>query len=395
MSKRNPWEEYWTIQKELGKGGQGTTYLVKGVKKNILGVLKILKNQKNDQARRRMHKEVTNLKILFNANCKVPKVLDGNTEDFELKTTKLFFVMEYIKGKNLLEFIESGSDLGLDKTGEIMFDLISSIEKAHKEGILHRDIKPENIIVRDIRKPEIIIVDYGLSFNAQDEDNLTKTNEMLDNRFLSLPERRVPGGDRRDQRSDITGLCGIFFFLIFKEFPVDLSDERGRLPHRRSGKELEDILEGDKRFSNLESFFDKAFLVDITARFQTIDELRNRLQEVIDPVAIRNTKDPFEFALMARKRYFEKNRPTQLQNFKEKGQKLIELFKTNIITKYQDPKLKPFAIGGGSFSGPTSNLEGDSLQLIWSYEVVGINKEIRNKVKFFSGIGNVLLGTTG
>ena len=55
-----------------------------------------------------------------------------------------------------------------------------------------RDITAEtdNVMVRDLDTNDVVIVDYGLSFNEEDEDgeNLTRTGEQLRNRH---PAREV------------------------------------------------------------------------------------------------------------------------------------------------------------------------------------------------------------
>jgi serine/threonine protein kinase len=55
-------------------------------------------------------------------------------------------------------------------------------------NVTHRDIKPANVALRndDITKP--VLVDFGLSFNDSDADDLTRVGEEVGNRFLRLPE---------------------------------------------------------------------------------------------------------------------------------------------------------------------------------------------------------------
>jgi len=179
-----PWSENWSIVEPLGKGGQGTTFIATRKTDAQKGVIKILKHQTSDEARRRMYREVANLKALHGAGCKVPQILDGNTEKFESKDVNLFFVMEMIPGQRLCDVVTSKGGLGLSKAMDFAFDLLATVKKALVEDVIHRDLKPENIIVREFEKNDLVIVDYGLSFNATDDGNVTRVSETLDNDFL-------------------------------------------------------------------------------------------------------------------------------------------------------------------------------------------------------------------
>jgi len=65
--KNKPWDEKWEIVRALGGGGQGDTSIVKPKDFTISPqtfVLKTLKNQKDPERRRRMHREVAALSTL-------------------------------------------------------------------------------------------------------------------------------------------------------------------------------------------------------------------------------------------------------------------------------------------------------------------------------------------
>ncbi|MDP6439416.1 MAG: hypothetical protein QGH74_07270 [Candidatus Brocadiia bacterium] len=96
MATPKPWEEKWEVKRDLSRGGQGTTFIVvpKDTASGRQCVLKILRNQRSAQARGRMFREVASLRVLHNADCRVPQVLDGNVEEFEVSAVPLYFVME-------------------------------------------------------------------------------------------------------------------------------------------------------------------------------------------------------------------------------------------------------------------------------------------------------------
>jgi len=295
MSVSGPWEKNWVEIEPLGGGGQGDTLLVKSISgEPARAVLKLLKSQKvqDSKARGRMAIEVTNLKVLRNAGGKVPQVLDGNTEKFEDQNATLYFVMEFIQGETLAKAVQSSNGLPVETSIGIAIDLCSTLRTAIKSGIVHRDIKPENIIVRSLEPPDVVMVDFGLSFNEEDADhNFTSADESLDNKFLSLPERRGPDENKRDFRSDLTGICAILFYCLTKCVPRNLRDSQNRPPHRWQNYSLSGKIQNENQLTNLNLFFNRGFNHEIDSRFQTVDELFNRLEEILKPEAITPVED--------------------------------------------------------------------------------------------------------
>ena len=280
-----PWEAKWEIRKELGRGGQGKTFLV--VSRNSSeqqGVLKTLNRGKSVQARGRMYREVVSLDTLAKAKVKVPQVLDSNTREYADENAELYFVMEYIPGKTLKDEIITRGRLPLEKAAAVTMDLCQTVAAGHQNDILHRDLKPDNIIVRDLDATDLVIVDYGLSYLEEDaSQDLTHSDEQFRNRFLALPETNTPGGDRRDKRSDITAVCAVLYYCVTGFEPCHLQDSRGRPPHRRENYSVRHALQGDARCEQLELFFDRAFAVEVENRYQSCEEVTRRLETVLRP----------------------------------------------------------------------------------------------------------------
>ena len=104
MAKQKPWEDHrWEIIDEISKGGQGRTYSVKRGDQKAL--MKVLKHTKSMEARERMRQEVINLDIVANAGCKVPSVIEDNTNCYKDISTPLYIIMDYISGDTLAKFI--------------------------------------------------------------------------------------------------------------------------------------------------------------------------------------------------------------------------------------------------------------------------------------------------
>lgn len=280
------WQTKWNKIKPLGRGGQGDTFLVKSCsgepKRAVLKLLRAHK-AKDLKARGRMHLEVANLKLLRIAGAKVPQVLDGNTEQSEKSKVPLYFVMEFIEGNTLADVVTKGRSLPLEASFGIALDLCATLRVALKEGIVHRDIKPENIIVRSCNPTDVVMIDFGLSFNEDDTLNLTETEEAIDNKFLSLPERRGPGENRRDPRSDLTSVCAILYYCLTKCVPRNLRDSQGRAPHQWENYLRSKKIQAVAQRSDLDLLFSRGLSYEIDSRFQTIEELTSRLEHILKP----------------------------------------------------------------------------------------------------------------
>lgn len=307
-----PWGSDWEVGAEIGGGGQGTTFHVTHRSDGKRGVIKLLRYQDNPEARRRMFREVANLKTLDNVKCKTPHIIEHNTDQFENIDVPLYFVMEHIEGESLSACVQRLKSLSFEQSVGLVSDICTTFRIAMGESVLHRDLKPENIIVRSLAPPDAVIVDYGLSFNHKEDDALTRTSETLDNKFLSLPERRVPGGDRRDPRSDLTGICAILFYCLIGEPPVDLIDANNRPPHRRPGRLVKEKLGDNPRTLQIDLIFDRAFAPSIDNRFQSIDEILERIAALSRPVSNAPTEEPSAVAQRYGTLFFQHDRKTQL-----------------------------------------------------------------------------------
>ena len=283
--KNKPWDEKWEIVRALGGGGQGDTSIVKPKDFTISPqtfVLKTLKNQKDPERRRRMHREVAALSTLDFPG--IPRLIESNSEQFDSLDVPLYMVGEFIEGKTLSQFLGPGQPMGIADAVNLVLKLLDTVQYCHKAGIVHRDIKPDNIIIRnnDISAP--VLIDFGISFNESDTNKtiLTPAWQQLGNRFLALPELQVNSSMQRDPRADITQCCGILFFAIVGSPPVTLLDHEGRKPHQRPESQKALARHPNDLLAKINRIFDRAFEFQIDYRWQSIPELQQALRACLD-----------------------------------------------------------------------------------------------------------------
>ncbi|XP_050380577.1 CBL-interacting serine/threonine-protein kinase 25-like [Argentina anserina] len=74
--------------------------------------------------------------------------------------TKIFFIMEHVKGGELFEKIIKGK-LKEDVARKYFQQLIFAVDFCHSRGVAHRDLKPENLLLDE--NEDLKVSDFGLS----------------------------------------------------------------------------------------------------------------------------------------------------------------------------------------------------------------------------------------
>lgn len=119
-------------------------------------------------------------------------------------------VMEYIDGRNLIEFLAENPPL--DTRRRVMAQLLEVVAYIHKNGIIHNDLKPENILISKAND-DVKLLDFGLS--NTDAHYLTKT--MGCTRAYASPELLAQSDDI-DARSDIYSIGKIMQLIFPKNY---------------------------------------------------------------------------------------------------------------------------------------------------------------------------------
>ena len=168
----------YRIQRVLGRGGFGRTYLV--VDKWRFGELCVLKefapSNRGDavvtqKLRELFQREATILHKLNHPQ--IPKFLAVFEEN-----SRLFIVQEYINGTtywNLLrERHQSSTTFTETEILQWLKDLLRVLAYLHKQNIVHRDISPDNVMLARGKKLPILI-DFGAVKQAATHLNLAHT----------------------------------------------------------------------------------------------------------------------------------------------------------------------------------------------------------------------------
>ena len=175
--------EQLTYLISLGSGSYGNVSLVKTTKKNYLYAIK------NISIKQTLYNNLT-------ANIELEKsILLSIDHPFIVKLVKtlkddkfLYFLMDYIRGKELFDVIRDIDILSKSQTLFYGASIMLAVKYLHERKCVYRDIKPENIMVTE--NGYIKIIDFGTAKILKDG----RTQTTMGTPHYMAPEMILGGG---------------------------------------------------------------------------------------------------------------------------------------------------------------------------------------------------------
>ena len=129
-----------------------------------------------------------------------------------------YFVMDYCDGQPLDEIIRRDGNLSLQQLQAIIFPLLNSLERIHKEDFLHRDIKPANIFIRADGSP--VLLDFGAARQENVSHSRSVTSLATDG-YAAIEQYDARG--RQGPYTDIYGLASTLYRVVTDIKPIPAS----------------------------------------------------------------------------------------------------------------------------------------------------------------------------
>ena len=224
----------YQVDKELGKGAMGVVYLGKDPKIGRVVAIKTMalsEEFSGDElvdARERFFREAETAGRLQHQN--IVTIFDAG-EEHDLA----YIAMEFLKGKDLLDFCKDGNLLPVPKVLSIVARVAEALAYAHKQNVVHRDIKPANIMYEQA-SDTVKVTDFGIARIT--DSSKTKTGLVLGTPSFMSPEQLA--GKKVDGRSDLYSLGVMLFQMLSGVLPFR-GESMAELMYKIANEEAPDI----------------------------------------------------------------------------------------------------------------------------------------------------------
>lgn len=194
----------YRVERVLGEGGFGVTYLVSDLKENRIAAMK--EYMPADIAYRRPHgKEVQpksdsveayqRFRDKFLEEARIiyrfrghPNIIDVNHLFYDNNTA--YYVMEYINGKDLDKYLkERGGRISWKELQPIMAQIAAALQEVHGSNMIHCDISPDNIFL--LNGGQVKLIDFGAAKSVLHGNS----SMILLKRGFAPPEQLYTGGN--------------------------------------------------------------------------------------------------------------------------------------------------------------------------------------------------------
>jgi serine/threonine protein kinase len=204
----------YVLQKTLGKGGFGITYLAK----DKTGKQVVIKTLNEDVQRRpdfNKYKDDFYNEAMSLARCDDPHIVSVRKIIHEEGLPCI--VMEYIDGENIEQRVQVKGSLEENEAIKYIKQIAEALIKVHDKGWLHRDVKPQNILIRK-DGTDAVLIDFGIA-RYNDDGTITACWTP----HYAPPEQCNPKG-KHGHYSDVYSLAATLYFMVTANKPTSAND---------------------------------------------------------------------------------------------------------------------------------------------------------------------------
>jgi serine/threonine protein kinase len=219
----------YAVERLLGQGGFGITYLARHVKLGRPAAIKEyfpgdLALRQGDLVRSRAAQleppyNLGRTRFLEEARI-LARIQHPNivrvTDFFEVNGTA-YIVMDYEEGESYTDLLRRRKTVDEKTLLDIALPLLSGLATLHGAGIIHRDIKPANIYLREDGSP--VLLDFGAARQAIGIQTKTLT-AMLTPGYAPI-EQYYSKSDRQGPWTDLYALAAVLYRSVTGKLPPE------------------------------------------------------------------------------------------------------------------------------------------------------------------------------
>ncbi len=196
----------YTIERELGHGGNAVVYLAHDCKHDRKVALKVLVPELALSIRtERFLREIQIAAKLTHPHV-LPLYDSGEAHGF------LYYVMPYVEGESLRQRLDREKQLPVEDALQVAQEVADALAYAHQHDVLHRDIKPENIL---LEAGHAVVADFGLAraLTAASGHTVSRAGIAVGTPVYMSPEQGA-GSRELDGRSDVYSLGCVLYEML-------------------------------------------------------------------------------------------------------------------------------------------------------------------------------------
>lgn len=269
----------YRVQRQLGQGGFGTTYLVEDFAEGQRYVIKRLafervKNWKDVELFEREARVLASLR-----HPRIPAFRDLVVQKQEhdgQPREAIFLIQSFVPGQTLADCIQQGQRFTETEAAQLALQALDILAYLHSLNppVIHRDIKPENLILTP--EGQLFLVDFGA---VRDQVRPERGSTIIGTFGYMAPEQF---DGRAYPATDIYALGISLIYLLTHTPPEAMEKEHFTLRYRPHGQISH----------RLSLILDRMIAPLIEQRYATVAEVRQDLDDFLQGHAPRTAQPP-------------------------------------------------------------------------------------------------------
>lgn len=201
----------YEIKEKIGSGGTAVVYRGQDILLGRMVTIKILREEYvgDEELVRRFRREAQAVASLSHGN--IVSIYDVGDEG-----NLHYFVMEFVEGETLKDYIKRKGTLDIAETVDIISQILEGIDYAHKHGIVHRDIKPQNVLISKDR--HVKVTDFGIAMGLSEVTQTYHSSSRIMGSVQYISPEQVQG-EPITEKSDIYSIGVVLYEMLTGQLP--------------------------------------------------------------------------------------------------------------------------------------------------------------------------------